>query len=257
VGQVVQKPSPSKRGYGREAANRLLEEGVALPNAPARGLEKVFVPDGTGLPTSGKENYAERRTRWPQGPGRWEVGRRRGRNERERPRCPPKRRPVFGAGIIGARSKLRTSRRGRCDPHTGEISHFAGNLARTRALHPAMEGVLGDGPYAGRIYCRMGAEVGAVPRFLPRRNVALKREGVKAWAEMLLSMAKDPQRWCGEYDPKGGDGDRQPHDQGPEGCVEGETGPEGGDRNPPEVRPAQRPPAGPATVAVGPHPGQG
>jgi hypothetical protein len=58
---------------------------------------------------------------------------------------PPKRRPVLGAGIIRARGKLWTSWGGSCDPHTGEISHFAGNLARTEALHPAMECVLGDG----------------------------------------------------------------------------------------------------------------
>jgi hypothetical protein len=48
VGQVVQKPSPSKRGGDREAVNRLLEEGTAPNNAPARGLEKVSVPDGVG-----------------------------------------------------------------------------------------------------------------------------------------------------------------------------------------------------------------
>ena len=43
------------------------------------------------------------------------------------------------------------------------------------------------------------AEAGAVPRFLPRRNATLKREGVKAWMDMLLDMAEDPQRWFGEY----------------------------------------------------------
>lgn len=188
-----------ERGYDREAVNRLLDEVMALTNTPVQGLEKVFVPDGTGMPSSGRENYAEKRARQPtktREVGGWPEEGAKGTGEAP-PRSP--RRPVFGAGIIGARSKLWTSWRGSCDPHTGELSHFGANLARTKALHPEMEWVLGDGLYAGRPSCRMVAEVGAVPRFLPRRNATLKREGVKAWADMLLSMAEDPQRWFGEY----------------------------------------------------------
>lgn len=187
-----------ERGYDRKAVNRLLDEVVALTNAPVQGLETVFAPDGTGMPASGKENYAEKRARqsdesrkaggWPEGKPPKEGG-----------SAKPKRPSVFGAGIIGVKSKLWTSWEGSCDRHVGELAHFGVNLARTKALHPGMGMIVGDGAYAGRPQCKMVAEAGAVPRFLPRRNATLKRQGVKAWMDMLLSMAADPQKWFGEY----------------------------------------------------------
>ena len=187
-----------ERGYDRAAVNRILDEVVALTNAPVQGLEKVFAPDGTGMPASGKENYAEKRAKQSEKnreAGGWP-------DEVPSPKSSPGgrvRQPVFGAGMIGVRSKLWTAWKGSCDPHVGELAHFGENLARTKALHPEMEMVTGDGAYAGRPQCRLVAEVGAVPRFLPRRNATLKREGVKAWMDMLLAMAEDPQRWFGEY----------------------------------------------------------
>ena len=190
-----------ERGYDRAAVNRILDEVMTLTNEPVRGLEKVFVPDGTGMPSSGKENYAEKRARQSEKTreaGGWPEEGAKGTGE-----APPpperKRRPVFGAGIIGAKSKIWTSWRGSCNPHVGELSHFGPNLARTKELHPEMEMVLGDGLYAGRPMVAMVAGAGAVARFLPRRNATMKREGVKAWMDMLLDMANDPQKWFGEY----------------------------------------------------------
>jgi transposase len=66
-------------------------------------------------------------------------------------------------------------------------------------MHSEMVMVVGDGAYAGRPQCALVAAVGAVPRFLPRRNATLKGEGVRAWTEMLLSMAENPQQWFREY----------------------------------------------------------
>ncbi|MHB1435463.1 MAG: hypothetical protein ACYCPN_05765 [Thermoplasmata archaeon] len=190
-----------ERGYDRAAVNRILDEVMALTNEPVRGLEKVFAPDGTGMPSSGKENYAEKRARQSEKTrevGGWPEEGAKGTGEVP---SPPerKRRPVFGAGIIGVSSKLWTAWRGSCDPHVGELSHFESNLASTKALHPGMEMVLGDGLYAGRPMVALVAEAGAVARFLPRRNATMKRQGVKAWMEMLLAMAEDPQKWFGEY----------------------------------------------------------
>ncbi len=62
-----------------------------------------------------------------------------------------------------------------------------------------MEMVVGDGAYAGRPQCALVSAVGAVPRFLPRRNATLKGKGARAWTEMLLSMAENPQQWFREY----------------------------------------------------------
>ncbi len=181
-----------ERGYDRKAVNRILDEVVALTNAPVRGLEKVFAPDGTGHPSSRKENYADTRQRQSL------EGRESGVWPGEAPPS-PYRVPVFGAGMIGTKYKLYTAWRGSCDRHVGELAHFPHLLTRTKELHPTMTMVVGDGMYAGRPQCTLVAQVGAVARFLPRRNVTLKRLGSDGWIPMLMAMVRDPQRWFGEY----------------------------------------------------------
>ncbi len=181
-----------ERGYDREAVNRLLDEVMALTNRPIQGLEKVFAPDGTGFPSSRKENYADERSHQStegREAGAWPDG----------PPPTPYRVPVFGVGMIGIRFKLYTAWRGSADRHMGELSHFEPLLERTKELHPEMSMVVGDGLYAGRPQCTLVARAGAIPRFLPRRNVTMKGMGSHGWVSMLLDMVRDPQKWFGEY----------------------------------------------------------
>lgn len=182
-----------ERGYDRTAVNRILDEVVALTNAPVQGLEKVFAPDGTGFPTSRKQNYADHRQRQSS------EGRESGAWPEDGPPTAPSRVPVFGAGMIGVRFKLYTAWRGSADRHVGELSHFSHLLARTKELHPDLAMVVGDGLYAGRPQCTEVSRAGAVARFLPRRNVTLQRFGSEGWVQMLLEMMRDPQKWFGEY----------------------------------------------------------
>lgn len=181
-----------ERGYDRAAVNRMLDELMALTNRPIQGLEKVFAPDGTGFPSSRKENYAEGRAHQSsegRDAGAWPEG----------PPPTPYRTPVFGAGMIGIRFKLYAAWQGSSDRRVGELSHFPYLLARTKEFHPDLKMVVGDGLYAGRPQCTQVVEAGAVPRFLPRRNVGLKRLGSKGWVPMLMAMVRDPQGWFGEY----------------------------------------------------------
>jgi transposase len=180
-----------ERGYDREAVNRLLDKVLELTNVPVQGLERVFSADGTGMPSSRKENYADERARQNsegREAGAWPTSPRTG-----------VRRPVFGVGMLGTVYKLYTGWVGRADGRMGETAAFPQLLARTKAMHAGVEMVVGDGAYAGRPQCAQVAEVGAVPRFLPRRNATLKGEGVRAWTEMLLAMAADPQQWFRDY----------------------------------------------------------
>ena len=180
-----------ERGYDREAVNRLLDKVVELTNVPIQGLEKVFSVDGTGMPSSRKENYADERARQNsegREAGEWPESSREGA-----------RRPVFGVGMLGVRFKLYTGWIGSGDRRIGETSVFPQLLVRAKEMHSGMARVVGDGAYAGRPQCALVAAVGAVPRFLPRRNATMKGEGVRAWTEMLLSMAENPQQWFREY----------------------------------------------------------
>lgn len=180
-----------ERGYDRAAVNHLLDKVLELTNVPIQGLEKVFSADGTGMPSSRKENYADERAR--QNSERREAG-----AWPESPR-PGIRRPVFGVGMLGTVYKLYTGWVGRADGQIGETAAFPELLTRTKRMHTEMEMVVGDGAYAGRPQCAQVAAVGAVPRFLPRRNATMKGEGVRAWTRMLLSMAENPQQWFREY----------------------------------------------------------
>ena len=180
-----------ERGYDREAVNRLLDKVVELTNVPIQGLEKVFSVDGTGMPSSRKENYAEERARQNsegREAGEWPESSREGA-----------RRPVFGVGMLGVRFKLYTGWVGSGDRRIGETSVFPQLLSRAKEMHSGMERVVGDGAYAGRPQCALVAAAGVVPRFLPRRNATLKGEGVRAWTQMLPSMAENPQQWFREY----------------------------------------------------------
>ncbi len=180
-----------ERGYDREAVNRLLDKVVELTNVPIQGLEKVFSVDGTGMPSSRKENYADERARQnseSREAGAWPEGRR-----------PGIRKPVFGVGMLGTTYKLFTGWIGSGSARIGETSAFPQLLTWTKQMHVGMEMVTGDGAYAGRPQCALVAAVGAVPRFLPRRNATLKGAGVRAWTEMLLSMVENPQQWFREY----------------------------------------------------------
>lgn len=180
-----------ERGYDRTAVNRLLDKVVELTNVPIQGLETVFSADGTGMPSSRKENYADERARQnseSREAGHW-------------PMTPTTgvRRPVFGVGMIGVTYKLYTGWMGSGERPIGETAAFPTVLARTKAMHTGMTMVVGDGAYAGRPQCALVAAAGAVPRFLPRRNATMKGEGVRAWTEMLLAMADHPQQWFREY----------------------------------------------------------
>lgn len=172
-----------ERGYDRGAVRAILDEVFALTNEPVQGLERVFAVDGSGLPTSVKRNYEEDRRRSREGNGAW----------------PRDRGYVFAVAGIGTTFKLFAGWRSTEDAAVGEVSLFPDVARQMKAHHPRIAAVLGDGAYAGRPQCRLVGELGAVPRFLPRRNATLKRLGVKEWVDMLLALARDPQEWLATY----------------------------------------------------------
>jgi transposase len=176
-----------ERGYDRQPVNEILDEVFKLTNEPVKGLERVFSTDGTGFPTSMKQNYAQDR----------EHQRSRTRKKGAWPKS--KHGYVYNVAVIGTKYKLLAAWRSTCDHSLGELAHFPQVAMQTKENHPDMEMMLGDGLYAGRPQCKLIAELGARPRFLPRRNATLKRQGVKAWMDMLLDMAENPQEWFANY----------------------------------------------------------
>ena len=180
-----------ERGYGRKAVREILDEVFELTNGPVQGLERIFSVDGSGASTTVGHHYASSRAKQKEAEkqkGAWVEG-------STTVRAPY----VYTVSVVGVHYKLLSSHWVNCDRHVGELAAFPTVMRETKTLHPQIAMVLGDGLYAGRPMVRLVGELGAVPRFLPRRNVTMKREGVKAWGEMLLDMARDPPKWFAEY----------------------------------------------------------
>ena len=166
----------------------LLDEALALTNLPVRDLERAFAVDGSGSPTRKQGSYAdarEARRRKDRGPS---AGFPAGRHDF-----------VYHVFVVGATFKLISAWRGTARHDVGETAFFPDLLRETKALQPGMAMALGDGLYAGRPQCDMVRDLGAEPRFLPRRNTTLRRLGSDAWVEMLLDLVEDPQTWLSEY----------------------------------------------------------
>ncbi len=174
-----------ERGYDRRAVNEVLDEVFALTNLSVRGLERIFSVDGSGQTTSNKRNYAQ------------DAQQR--RYKKDSSGRVMKHGYVYNVAVIGVKYKLFSAWRSSCDDLNVELEYFPDLIRQTKVLHPDIEMVLGDTRYAGRPQCKIVHEIGAVPRFLPRRNVTMKRDGVRAWMEMLLDMAENPQKWFSEY----------------------------------------------------------
>jgi len=179
-----------ERGYDRETVNEILNEALRLTNAPVKGLEKVFSIDGSGSPTRMRQSYsADREQQRKKGDGT---------------ECSDK----FAQGMhdyvysiitVGARYKLITSYQNTTNHSIGELAFFEDSMNETKGLHPDMEMVTGDGLFATRPCCRIVNQLGAIPRFLPRRNVTRQRKGVKAWMDMLDDLVDNPQGWLRDY----------------------------------------------------------
>lgn len=195
-----------ERGYDRESVDKILDVVFTLTNEPVRELEKVFSADGSGSPTSNKQNYAQDRKRQNRGQstGRNASSKLPGKDTPPDDRWPA---PPFDAqhdyvykvAIIGTKYKLFAGWKSTSDHSLGETSLFPEVIAQAIEHHPNMEQILGDGIFATRPICKIAGEYGIAPRFLPRRNVTLRRKGVKEWVDMLWALSEDPQGWLRDY----------------------------------------------------------
>lgn len=183
-----------ERGYDREAVNELLDEVRALSNVPIQGLEEAFSIDGTGTPTRMKQNYAKDRERQNRdrkdedGTEAADDGFPKGHHDY-----------VYSVAVVGAKFKLYASYQNSTDHSKGEQGFLPDAVAETKALHPEMKMLSGDAAFAFRRACDLVEEAGAVPRFLPKKNLTLKSHGSGAWVRMLLALSHDPDKWLKEY----------------------------------------------------------
>ena len=195
-----------ERGYDRKSVDKILDVVFNLTNEPVHDLEKVFSIDGSGTPTSVKQNYAADRQR----------------QNRKKPKeskvssnsCGDETLPtdswpkstfdskhdyVYKVAVIGTKYKLFAGWKSTTDHSIGETSMFPDVMAHAIENHPDMEMMLGDGVFATRPICNILEKYGVTPRFLPRRNVTLRAKGSKEWVDMLWELSENPQSWLRDY----------------------------------------------------------
>lgn len=195
-----------ERGYDKKSVGRILDMVFKLTNEPVRGLEKIFSVDGSGSPTSVKQNYAQDRERQRQGkstqsnsisnstlksksePGHWPDS-----------TSDPKHDYVYKLAVIGTEYKLLAGWISTTDHSLGETTLFPGVMTQTVENHPDAEMMLGDGAFGNRPICKLVGSYGLILRALPHRNSTLKRKGVKEWVDMLWALSEDPDKWLSDY----------------------------------------------------------
>lgn len=183
-----------ERGYDRESVMEILDEVFSLSNEPVQGLETVFSIDGSGSPTSNKQNYAKDRQRQ-----RNKISKNAEKVEwpKSVPAAPSD--YQYHVGVIGTVYKMFASWESTSDHSIGELSMYQHALMNAIYNQPGMEKILGDGIYATRPACNLAGENHVTPVFLPRRNSTFKRKCSDAWVRMLLRIVNDPQNWLSDY----------------------------------------------------------
>jgi transposase len=165
-----------ERAYENPEVAAILDEVLKLSQESVRDLEHSFAADGSGLPTSIKQN--------------WD----RDREDEELCRKYEKLIAMVGTtyGVISA-VELPDN------PAAHEAPFLPGLLSSTTGAYSRVDLVSLDEAYLSRRNCELIASFGATPRISPKQGITLKRMGSWAWAEMLLSFIEDPQAWLREY----------------------------------------------------------
>jgi transposase len=162
-----------ERAYSDPDVMRIIDVVFAMSTEPVKS-ETKFSIDGTGMPTSIKQNYA---------------------NDRD----DNKKRAVYDMliGMVSVQSKLFSA-----FDITGpgsEAPFFIPLLDETMERFNRVNLVCSDGTYFTFDILKHIVSVGAVPRIMPREDTVLKSYGCMAKKKMLLELLKDPQKWLEEY----------------------------------------------------------
>jgi len=163
-----------ERAYDDSDVVAILIEVFRMSNEPVRDKETEFSIDGTGMPTSIKQNY-------------------------ENDKGDQNKKAVYDMliGMIGVNTKLFTA-----FEITGpgsECPCLIPLLEETKEMYTRIDKVSADALYLARYNCTAIANAGATPYIFPKEGITLKQKGSVAWKKMLLALIDDPQKWLREY----------------------------------------------------------
>jgi transposase len=178
-----------ERAYDDLDVRRILCEVSQITQEPVSDKEHIFSSDGTGLPTSIKQNY--------------EREKREKRKEKENNHEKKKKKCIHGfeQAIItaGIQYKMIASFIITENPYAAEGPYLEEALSTVQENYSHIRMMLGDAAYLSRKNTSVVAAAGAIPRFYPKKNVTLRAKGSPAWKKMLYQFIKDPQSWLRQY----------------------------------------------------------
>ena len=163
-----------ERAYERPDVILILKAVFRKTNEPLKNRERKFTIDGTGLPLSVKQNYAN------------------DRNDKKAHKGYDK---MVGMSSVDYNIFAAVDF---AEGTANECPFLQPLLQKTSELYEVSE-VYADAGFLSRENCTAIGNVGAVPYIYPKRNVSLKKHGSKEWTNMLLYFIEKPQEWLEHY----------------------------------------------------------
>ncbi len=165
-----------ERAYENPLVTLILKEVFRMTQEPVKDREKVFAPDGTGLPRSMKLNWENDKGKEYSYHGYEKM-----------------------ITMIGCRHKLFSAVEIADHPHDHESPYFRSLLYQTIQAYDQVGEVPADSAYLSRDNCTLITGVGAIPLIYPKEGITLNSKGSSGWTDMVLDFIKDPQKWLREY----------------------------------------------------------
>jgi len=171
----VPSPSTIDRSYGRRDVQRILGKTFEITNAPIKEKEGSFSADGTGLPLSIKQNYANDRNNHAKHAG-------------------------YGKMAVMVSNNFHiASGFAHGNGTDADSLMLAPVIAQTASLFPCISDIELDAGFLSRDNCNSVSSSGAVPYIYPKRGIAFNKRGSLSWRKMLESLVTDPQAWMKMY----------------------------------------------------------
>ena len=154
-----------ERAYDDRDVERILQEVFEITQEPVLKEEHNFSTDGTGLPTSLKQNYEREK-------------REKKKNEKKKEKG-GKIAHVFEQAIItsGTQYKMIASFIVTKNPFAAESPYLEEALRTIQDIYSRIDMMMGDAAFLSRKNTSLVAAAGAIPRFYPKKNVTLRSKG--------------------------------------------------------------------------------
>ncbi len=160
-----------ERAYEIPEVTMVLQEVFRISREAMDDKEHSFALDGSGLPTSIKQN-----------------------REQDKNKSETKGYEKM-ITMVGTTYKMISAVTFTENPNANESPYLEPLLIQTAEKYDSIELVRGDAAYISRKNCNIISGIGATPGIYPEKGITLKQKGSKAWTEMLLAFINDPQRW--------------------------------------------------------------